>query len=179
MSDDAGLTTEQFLTFILNKEIFAIDIAKVREVLEFATVTRIPRTPDFMRGVINLRGNVVPVIDLKHKFGMGETERTVDTCTIIVEVDAGGEQIVLGVMTDAVQEVFDIEKDQIEPPPKIGTHVDTQFIKGMGKRDDEFLIILDIDQVLTAEEMSAMGSAGNMAPTMPEVGTADDENALL
>ena len=160
MAENAGFDTSQYLTFILNEEVLALDIAKVREVLEFTTVTRIPRTPDFMRGVINLRGNVVPVLDLKLKFGMGRTERSVGTCVIIVEVAVEGENIVLGLMADAVQEVLNLDAAQIEPPPRIGTHLDTRFIRGMGKRDDRFLILLDIDRVLTVDEV-AMVSAGS------------------
>jgi purine-binding chemotaxis protein CheW len=146
----------QYLTFTLNDEQFGVDIAKVREVLEFTSATKVPRTPDFMRGVINLRGSVVPVLDLKMKFGMGQTDKDIDTCVIITEIDVGGELIVIGAMADAVQEVFDIDADQIEPPPKIGSGLDTEFIYGMGKRGDEFLILLDIDRVFSAAEVAAV-----------------------
>ena len=145
--------TTQYLTFKLEDELFALDIGKVREVLDFTTITKVPQTPDYMRGVINLRGSVVPVVDLRLKFGLVMAEQTVNTCVIIVEVDLDGEKVVMGAMADAVQEVLDLEPDQIEPPPRIGTKLNTDFIKGMGKRADQFIIILDIDRIFTAGEM--------------------------
>ena len=167
----AGITeTTQYLTFKLEDEVFALDIAKVREVLDFTTVTKVPRTPEFMRGVINLRGNVVPVVDMRLKFGMNMTEKTVNTCIIIVEVSVEGESTVLGALADSVQEVIDLEPEQIEPAPKIGTRLRTEFIKGMGKRDDHFIIILDIDRVFSADELSVVQGAGSEAPLMVETG---------
>ena len=156
----------QHLTFKLDEEVFAVDISKVREVLEFTTVTKVPQTPPFMRGVINLRGSVVPVVDLRLKFGMSETSRTVNTCVIIVEVALDGESTVLGALADSVQEVFELEPGQIEPAPKIGTRLKTEFIKGMGKRNDEFIIILDIDKVFTTDELAIVQDAGTH--TAPE-----------
>jgi len=167
----AGITeTTQYLTFKLEDEVFALDIAKVREVLDFTTVTKVPRTPEFMRGVINLRGNVVPVVDMRLKFGMSMTEKTVNTCIIIVEVSVEGESTVLGALADSVQEVIDLEPEQIEPAPKIGTRLRTEFIRGMGKRDDHFIIILDIDRVFSADELSVVQGAGSEAPLMVETG---------
>jgi purine-binding chemotaxis protein CheW len=144
----------QYLTFKLQDEIFALDISTVREVLDFTVITKVPKTPDFMRGVINLRGSVVPVIDLRLKFGMTVTEKTVNTCVIIVEVRVGGETVILGVLADSVQEVMDLDAEQIEPAPRIGTHLKTEFIKGMGKRNDRFLMLLDIDKVFSTEELA-------------------------
>ena len=150
-----GITeTTQYLTFKLAEEVFALDISKVREVLDFTDITKVPRTPEFMRGVINLRGNVVPVVDMRLKFGMTKTEKTVNTCIIIVEISLDGDKTVLGALADAVQEVLDLEPDKIEPAPKIGTRLRTEFIKGMGKRDDQFIIILDIDKVFSVDELS-------------------------
>jgi purine-binding chemotaxis protein CheW len=106
-----------------------------------------------MRGVINLRGSVVPVIDMRLKFGMPATEKTVNTCIIIVEISLDGETTVLGALADSVQEVMDLEPDQIEPAPKIGTKLKTDFIRGMGKRDTNFIMILDIDKVFTSDEL--------------------------
>jgi purine-binding chemotaxis protein CheW len=146
----------QYLTFVLDREVFALDIGKVREVLDYTTVTKVPQTPDFMRGVINLRGNVVPVVDMRLKFGISATENTVNTCIIIVEVTVDGETTVLGAMADSVQEVLDLEADQIEPPPRIGTRVRTDFIRGMGKRDDQFIMILDIDRIFSLDELAAV-----------------------
>ena len=150
------METCQYLTFRLGNEDFALEINTVREVLDLINITKIPRTPDYMKGVINLRGNVVPIIDLRLNLDMQPAERTVDTCIIIVEVDLDGEAIQIGALADSVQEVIDIDPDQIEPAPKIGVSLNTDFIKGMGKRDDNFIIILDINKVLSVEELSAL-----------------------
>lgn len=156
----AGITeTTQYLTFKLEDEVFALDIAKVREVLDFTAVTKVPRTPEFMRGVINLRGNVVPVVDMRLKFGMPRTEKTVNTCIIIVEISIEGETTILGALADSVQEVIDLEPGQIEPAPRIGTRLRTEFIRGMGKRDSHFIMILDIDKVFSADELSLVQGA--------------------
>jgi purine-binding chemotaxis protein CheW len=155
-----GITeTRQYLTFSLGEESFALDVAHVREILEFTTVTKVPRTPEFMRGVINLRGSVVPVMDMRVKFNLSLTEKTVDTCIIVVEVSLDGEETILGALVDSVQEVFELEPDQIEPAPKIGTGLSTEFITGMGKRDDRFIIILDIDKVFSADELDFANTA--------------------
>jgi purine-binding chemotaxis protein CheW len=145
--------TTQYLTYKLGDEVFALDISKVREVLDFTTVTKVPRTPEFMRGVINLRGSVVPVVDLRLKFGMSRTEKTVNTCVIIVEVTVDGETTVLGALADSVQEVMDLGPNHIEPAPRIGTKLNTEFIRGMGKQDERFIIILDIDKVFSVDEL--------------------------
>ena len=151
----AGITeTVQYLTFKLADEIFAFDVAKVREILELTSITKVPQTPDFMRGVINLRGSVVPVIDLRLNFGMQCTEQTVNTCIIVVEVNLNGETIVLGVLADSVQEVVEMEPDLIEPPPQLGTKLNTEFIKGMGKVENDFVMILDIDKVFSANDLA-------------------------
>jgi purine-binding chemotaxis protein CheW len=152
--------TSQYLTFKLADEVFALDITKVREVLDFTTVTKVPQTPDFMLGVINLRGSVVPVVDMRLKFGMSKTETTVNTCIIIVEVALDGELAVLGALVDSVQEVMELDPDQIEPPPRIGIRLNTKFIKGMGKRDNQFIIILDIDKVFSADEIALAQDMG-------------------
>lgn len=156
--------TMQYLTFKLDEEVYALEISKVREVLDFSKVTKVPRTPEFMRGVINLRGNVAPVVDLRLKFGMTKTEKTVDTCIIIMELIVDDETTILGALADSVQEVLDLEPEQIEPPPKIGTRLNTEFIKGMGKKDDEFIIILDIDKIFTADELALVQEAGGETP---------------
>ena len=145
--------TRQYLTFKLGEEVFALEVANVREILEFIPITKVPRTPDFMTGVINLRGSVVPVTDMRLKFGMSETEKTVNTCIIVVEVNIEGEKALLGALVDSVQEVFELEAQQIEPPPRLGLGMKTEFIEGMGKRDNQFVIILDIDKVFSADEL--------------------------
>jgi purine-binding chemotaxis protein CheW len=152
------IETTQYLTFNLADEVFAVDVGRVREILEITTITKVPQTPDFMRGVINLRGSVVPVIDLRLKFGMTETERTVNTCIIVVEVAMDGETIVLGSLADSVQEVIEMEPAQIEAAPHIGTHLNTDFIKGMGNHDGRFVMILDIDKIFSASELNQIAA---------------------
>jgi purine-binding chemotaxis protein CheW len=145
----------QYLTFKLADGVFALDITKVREVLDFTTVTKVPCTPEFIRGVINLRGSVVPIVDMRLKFGTTRTEKSVNvnTCIIIVEVTVDQETTILGCLADSVQEVIDLESAQIELVPKIGSKLlKTEFIAGMGKKDDYFIIILDIDRVFSTEE---------------------------
>jgi purine-binding chemotaxis protein CheW len=159
MAETETMTATQYLTFRLAEEVYALDIGKVREVLDFTTVTKVPRTPDFMRGVINLRGSVVPVADLRLKFGMTMTEKTANTCVIITEVAVDGDTTVLGVLADAVQEVLDLLPDDISAPPRIGTKLRTEFIKGMGKRDDRFIILLDIDTVFSLEELALVDAS--------------------
>lgn len=152
--------TRQYLSFKLSEEEFALDITKVREVLDYPKITRVPQTPDFMRGVINLRGAVVPVVDLNKKFQSQDTPQTVNTRVIISEVEVENNSIVLGVLADSVHEVMEMDPDNIEPAPRIGTRLNTDFLKGMGKRDEEFILILDIDRVFSAEELSAVGHTG-------------------
>ena len=154
MSVETITETRQYLSFKLDEEEFALDISKVREVLDFTKITKVPQTPDFMKGVINLRGAVVPVVDLNRKFGIKDTEKTVNTRIIIGEVSIEGDETVLGVLADSVHEVMELEPESIEPAPKIGAKLNTDFIKGMGKRDDEFVMILDIDKVFSAGELS-------------------------
>jgi purine-binding chemotaxis protein CheW len=154
-------STAQYLTFRLDQELFAIDIVRVREVLELSSVTKVPCTPDFMRGVINLRGNVVPVVDMRLKLGMSKTEKTVDTCIVISEVVVEGERTVLGALVDSVQEVIDLDAGQVSPPPRMGSRIDSAVIRGMGKRDDQFLMILDLDRVFGADELRAAALASH------------------
>ena len=148
--------TTQYLTFKLDEEIFALDVAKVREILEYTSITKVPQTPDFMRGVINLRGSVVPVIDLRLKFGMTATEQTINTCIVVTEVEVEGETVLLGALADSVQEVNEMEPGQIEAAPHIGSHLDTDFIKGMGKHDNNFVMILDIDKLFSSCDLEAI-----------------------
>lgn len=143
----------QYLSFTLDDEIFALEIDKVREVLDFTTATKVPQTPDFMSGVINLRGSVVPVIDLRIKFGMEQAGRETKTCIIISELCIDNEPTIIGALADSVQEVLEIYPDQIEPPPKIGMSLNEDFIKGIGKCDEKFILLLNIDAMFSAEEI--------------------------
>lgn len=142
----------QYLTFTLGEEDFALDIGKVREVLDYTTITKVPRMPEFLCGVINLRGKVVPVIDLRYKLGMGTIEQSVDTCIVIVEIMIDNELTHMGALADSVKEVIDLDPSQISPPPKLGIKINNEFISGMGKQDEKFLMILDIDRILTSDE---------------------------
>jgi purine-binding chemotaxis protein CheW len=160
-----GITeTTKFVTFVLDEEVFALDINQVREVLEFSTLTKVPQTPAFVRGVINLRGNVVPVVDLRLKFGMTETIKTVHARIIIVEIIVDDEPTIIGAMADSVREVMELESDQIGPAPRIGTRLRTEFIRGMGKKDNEFIIILDIDKVFSVDELTLVQSLEDQTP---------------
>lgn len=173
MSELAALNDNQYLTFTLERELFALNIVSVREVLELTNITKVPRTPEFIRGVINLRGRAVPVVDLRMKFGMGRTERTVNTCIIIVEVELDGEAAVLGALADSVQEVYEMEASQIEAAPKMGARIKTEFIRGMGKSGEQFIIILDINKVFSAEELAVAFDSG------PGQSAADPREASL
>ena len=148
----------QYLTFTLDNEQYAIGVAKVREVLEHTKITKLPRTAVFMKGIINLRGAGVPVIDLRLKFGLPETPITKDTSIIVMEVESQDGSVVVGALADAVHEVVDIEANAIEPAPRFGTRLAAEFIKGVGKKDDLFIIILDIDRIFNAEEISILAS---------------------
>ncbi len=159
MTEETTVESWQYLSFNLDQEIYALNIIQVKEVLDFTEITKVPKMPDFMRGVINLRGKVVPVVDLRLKFGMPETEKTVDTCIIIIEITLDGESTSLGALADSVREVLTLQPDLIEPPPKIGMRLKTEFIKGMGKKDDEFIIILDVDSVFSDEELVSVQDA--------------------
>lgn len=160
MGTNSITETTQYLTFKMADEIFAVDVAKIREILDFTPATKVPGTPDFMRGVINVRGNVVPVVDMRMKFGLSETEKTVDTCIIVMEIAVEEDKTVLGALVDSVQEVFELEAALIVPPPKIGSRWRTEFIKGIGKRNSELIIILDIDRVFSGQELGVLQDAG-------------------
>lgn len=159
MSVDTITEARQYLTFRLDTEIYAMDVGQVREILEFSSVTKVPQTPDFMRGVINLRGKVVPVVDMRLKFGLSETVKTVNTCIVVTEVNFADESMILGALVDSVQEVIELEPDQIEPAPRMGSRLKTDFIKGIGKLEDRFIIILDVDRVFSADELLSLQEA--------------------
>lgn len=146
----------QFLTFVLGDGIFAVDIGVVREIIQYGPMTPVPLMPEFVRGVINLRGAVVPVIDLQARFGKPPAAVDKKTCIVIVDVQRDGERVEMGLMVDAVSEVIDIAGDQIEPPPQFGGPVRRDFIAGMGKVANRFVIILEPQKALDVEEMAAL-----------------------
>ena len=156
MAVEGFTETTQFLTFTLADEVFAVEISRIKEVLEYTPLTKVPRTPKSMCGVINLRGAVVPVVDLRIKFGMQPADRTVNTCIIIIDVPNEGGVTTLGAMVDSVKEVMNLEPDQIDPAPKIGMSLNADFIRGMGKQGDHFIIILDTAKVFSPDELGAL-----------------------
>lgn len=155
---DVSSLSGKYLTFKLGGETYGIQILKVQEIIGLMNITTVPRTPDFVRGVINLRGKVIPVIELRKKFNMESTEDTDHTCIIVVQVTGQNGLITMGVLVDEVSEVVDITGDQLEPAPSFGTNIDTAFILAMGKLGDSVVILLDIDKVLTASELSSISS---------------------
>lgn len=159
----AGLTAQagKYLTFELGGEEYGLEILKVQEIIGMMNVTRVPRTPSYVRGVINLRGKVIPVVDLRLKFSMDSQEDTEKTCIIVVQITTATSQVITGIIVDEVSEVLDIAGDQIEPPPAFGTTVDTDFIMGMGKIDQKVVMLLDVDKVLGDGELAMVGQASD------------------
>lgn len=160
-TEDAALSkgsgdVQQYLTFILSGETYAIGILGIKEIIEYGQLTEVPSMPSFIRGVINLRGAVVPVVDLSARFNKGSTTVTRRTCIVIIEVMSANEQQVIGVMVDAVNEVLEISPQDIEPAPSFGAKIRVDFIAGMGKIDGRFIILLDVDKVLSVDELAQL-----------------------
>ncbi|EIM64972.1 MULTISPECIES: chemotaxis protein CheW [Desulfobacter] len=143
----------KYLTFSLEKEEYGIGILKVKEIIGMMPITSVPRTPQFVKGVINLRGKVIPIVDLRAKFGMAGIPYTERTCIIVVEIDSSDATILIGIVVDAVSEVLNIHGDEIEDTPAFGTHLDTEYIMGMAKIDGGVKILLNIDRVLSSAEI--------------------------
>lgn len=148
----------QYLTFILSDEEFAVPIMQVKEIIEYNDLTTVPMVPEFIAGALNLRGSIVPVINLAIKFGMTPSEISRRTCVVIMEVEVDNEQVVMGVLVDKVLQVLDITEENIDAAPTLGAQIRTDFIKGMGKLEDRFVIILAINKILSAEEIAVVGS---------------------
>lgn len=146
----------QYLTFVLGAETFAIGIMAIKEIIEYSSLTEVPMMPTYVRGVINLRGAVVPVLDLPVRFGKTASAVTKRTCIVIVEVALAGERHTLGLVVDAVNAVLDIPTSEIEPPPAFGASIRTEFIRGMVKVNSKFVILLDVDHALAADEVQAL-----------------------
>jgi purine-binding chemotaxis protein CheW len=155
----AAAEQKQYLTFMLGGEMFSIGILCIKEIIWYAGVTEVPMMPACIRGVINLRGAVVPVMDLSARFGKPATAVTKNTCIVIIEIDAAteGERQNIGVVVDAVQAVLEIPASEIEPPPSFGAKIRSDFIEGIGKVNGKFVILLNVNQVLSTEEVAAMG----------------------
>lgn len=167
MADSDSQQTTQYLSFTLDDEIFAVDVARVREILEFKGTTRMPQVPDYLRGVINLRGSVVPVVDLRLLFGLSATQSTINTCVIVLEINVENETVVAGALADSVREVLELEPAEIEAAPRLGTRLNTDFIKGMGKRNDQFLMLLDIDRVFGDETVGVIRQTSDKTAAQP------------
>jgi purine-binding chemotaxis protein CheW len=155
---------DQYLTFRLHDELYAFGILNVKEILEYGNVTQVPMMPDFIQGVINLRGEVVPVINLARRFGMESPPITKRSCVIIIEVENGDKQQDLGVMVDIVSEVLEIPASDMRATPGFGARIRTDFIRNMGKLGDDFVIILDENRVLSVNELAMVGDMSEGAP---------------
>ncbi|MDB5104609.1 MAG: Receptor-coupling factor, CheW [Fibrobacteres bacterium] len=152
----------KYLTFQMGKEVYGIEILKVQEIIGMMPVTHVPKTPDFVRGVINLRGKVIPVIELRSKFGMEKREDTERTCIVVVQVVWSAGTVTMGMLVDEVSEVLNVTREQIEAPPSFGASVDTDFILGMGKVGQKVVMLLDVDKVLANEEIETLGKANTI-----------------
>ena len=150
------ITGGKFLTFLLGSEEYGIPINKIKEIIGIMEITKVPRTPVFIKGVINLRGKIIPVMDLRLKFELGEKEYNQRTCIIVVEIDFSGSKRLMGIVVDTVSEVVNIQKGDIELPPQYGSRVDTAFLTGMGKVKGKVILLLDIEQVLNSDEKAQL-----------------------
>ena len=163
----AGAEQRQYLTFMLGGEMFSIGILCIKEIIEYAGLTEVPMMPACIRGVINLRGAVVPVMDLSSRFGKPTTAVTKRTCIVIVEVNNDDQASqVMGIVVDAVNAVLEIPASEIEPPPTFGARIRTDFIEGMGKVNGKFVILLNVNRVLSVDEIGAMAQMGEAAPLL-------------
>jgi purine-binding chemotaxis protein CheW len=148
--------TARYLTFKLGDELFAVNVFKAREVLDVTHITRVPTAPDYMRGVVNVRGSAIPVVDLRLKFGLPPLADTLNTRIIVMELEIEGDRVVVGGLADAVHEVIELEPGEINDPPALGMRWRTDLILGMGRRDERFIIILDIERVFAADDLASV-----------------------
>lgn len=156
MSANVKNVLESYLSFRIGSEIFAANVKNVLNILEMTKITQVPKSPEYMKGVINLRGIVLPVIDSRIKFGIQETEITTNTCIIVLELHTNGEPIMIGTIVDAVKEVLEIGQDDILPPPSIGTSFRSDYLKGMAQSEEGFIMILDAEKVFGTDEIVDM-----------------------
>src|SRR5215208_5122775 len=163
MANDLDVMAPQYLSFTISGTDYGLPILAVKEILQHEETTSVPGAPASIRGVINVRGQVVPVLDLAVKFGRGETVPSKRTCILVVEASTGSERITVGVLADAVNEVLDLPANEIEPPPSFGTNVRIDYLTGMGKVGKGFVLLLDVDRVLTASEVELAAQAAAVA----------------
>lgn len=166
MENEAALSSNSYLSFKVGQELFAAHVSKVLNILEMTKITVVPRAPEYMLGVINLRGAVLPVIDSRIKFGMPVTEHTNDTCIIVTEVKIDNDTVRVGALVDSVQEVLEIEKEEILPPPSIGSQYQTDFIRGVMNVKEQFIMVLDMDKVFSTEEILALKNNNKQTETV-------------
>jgi purine-binding chemotaxis protein CheW len=152
--DGAGSAHPQYLTFYIAGEEYALAILRVREIIQYAGVTRIPRAPEWVRGVINLRGSVVPVVDVGARFGVAHFQPTRSTCIVVAEVRQAGEPIVIGLLTDAVSEVVELPPQDVQQVPAFGTRVSFEYLQGMGRIGERLMLMLDVDRLLSDDEIT-------------------------
>ena len=160
---------DQYLTFTLDRELYAVNVMNIQEVLEYQSISRVPGMPEYMMGIINLRGSVVPVFDLKLELGLGKTERTTETGIIVAELQLDKTLIEIGLLADSVHEVVELRNEDMEQAPNIGINIDTSFIRGMGKQKDDFILILDVRNVLSNQKITSYKSG--------EIGLTECESA--
>jgi purine-binding chemotaxis protein CheW len=165
---DTEQNVQQHLTFMIGGEEYAVSLLKVKEIIEYDTVTEVPRTPEWIRGVINLRGSVVPVIDLAVKFRQGPSIAGKLTCIVITEIECQGEATIMGIMADSVREVIDLKPQDIEEPPSFGTRVKVDYLLGMARSGKKFCLILDTEKVLSTDELLELPDALDQAPENPQ-----------
>ena len=171
MSQNQISRTNSYLTFRIDNEIYAANVSKILSILELTKITKLPRTPEYIRGVINLRGTVLPIVDLRTKFSLSPTEFTSNTCILVLEIIVESTEVKVGALVDSVLEVLEIKDEEIVAPPRIGNNLNTDFIEGMFKSDDTFTMILNLDLIFSADELTLMSSdlVKQKAEEIPEV----------
>lgn len=162
---DTAVNINSYLTFKLGEEIFGANVSKVLNILEMTKITKVPKAPSYMKGIINLRGAVLPLIDTRIKFDMGETNYTTNTCILVLDIDMSGESVHVGALVDSVQEVLEIDDASIQPPPSIGNKYKSEFIEGMAKVSDEFVMLLNMDLIFSTDELSLLKDSSTEIPT--------------
>lgn len=166
-------TSDSFLSFKLGEETFAANVEKVLNILELTKITKVPKAPFYMKGVINLRGAVLPLVDTRLKFDMGETEFTNNTCILVLDINMNGEPVQVGALVDSVQEVIELKDNDVSPPPSIGNKYKSEFIEGMAQVNEEFVMLLDMDLLFSLDELSVLKEITQMKSS---VETAEEES---
>ena len=161
---------QTYLSFNLANEVFAVSVLKVLSILELKPITKVPHAPEYMRGVINLRGNVLPIIDMRVKLGMEKIEATLNTCIIVLNVEIDNEEVMLGILVDSVKDILQIDENSIEPSPSIGTYYKVEFLKGLWRdSDDTFIMILNVDLIFSTEEVVQLQAKVDEAEEVEEI----------